>query len=205
MEMLTYFLLAAFISFLGSCQPGPVNMAVLLTSSDKQFRKALFIAIGGSVPESIYAAVAVYASSIIIGYQDVLQVLAKGFAFAFIAIGIYLFVRKAKLEVSKQNKGENGFWLGIMISAINPQLILFWVAVITTMELRAFHLTSAHLFTQVGFLAGTSAGAFLLHFILVMVCKKYQQSNFIRAFSLYSNKIVGSVFAILGLSQLLLG
>jgi threonine/homoserine/homoserine lactone efflux protein len=205
MEFLTYFLLAAIVSFAGSCQPGPVNMAVLLASTEKQFNKALYIAIGGSLPEAFYAFVAIYASAFIIGYQQFLEVVAQGFSIAFIVIGIYLFLRKAKLAVPQKGSSKNGIGLGIMISAVNPQLILFWIAVITSMELHAFHLTVAHPFTQFGFLLGSSMGAFLLHYILVILCKRYQQSSVLELFSLYSNKIVGCVFAILGLGQLVFG
>jgi hypothetical protein len=56
-----------------------------------------------------------------------------------------------------------------------------------------------------GFLIGCSIGAFVFHFLLVLVCKKYQDSSVLTLFSTYSNKIVGSVFTLLGLGQLLLG
>lgn len=204
MEIFYYFLLAAAVSFLGSCQPGPVNMAVMLSSSDKQFKKAFDISLGGSLPEAVFAAVAIYASSIIIGYKDVLQILSRGFAITFIVIGIYLYLRKAKISMPEQNGSQNGFWIGFLISIVNPQVILFWVAVITSMELKGFHLTTLHPITQFAFLLGSIAGAFILHLLVLAACKRYQESNFIAAFSLYSNKIVGCVFAILGISQLLL-
>lgn len=204
MDIVYYFFLAAIVSFFGSCQPGPINMAVMVSSSEKQFRKALYISLGGSVPEAIFAAVAIYASSIIIGYKETLQILSRGFAIAFILIGIYLYLRKAKISMPEQNGSQNGALIGFLISIVNPQVILFWVAVITSMELKGFHLTTLHPVTQFGFLLGSITGAFVLHLLVLWACKKYQESNFITAFSLYSNKIVGFVFAILGISQLLL-
>jgi threonine/homoserine/homoserine lactone efflux protein len=179
-------------------------MAVLLSSSVQQYKKAFWISVGGSLPESVFAAVAIYASSIIIRHQDVLQVLSKGFALAFIMFGIYLFVRKSRLAVPEQNSSEKGFLIGFLISVVNPQLILFWVAVITSMELNQFHITALHPVIQTAFLLGTSVGGFIVHILLLIICRKYQQSRFLTAFSLYSNKIVGCVFALLGLSQWLM-
>lgn len=204
MDIFYYFILACAISFMGSCQPGPVNMAVLLASSVQQYRKAFMISLGGSIPESVFAAVAIYASSIIIRHQDILQVMSRGVAFAFVVFGIYLFVRKAKLEVPEQNGSQKGFLIGFLISIVNPQLILFWVAVITSLEINQFHITSLHPVIQAAFLLGTSVGGFIVHILLLLLCRKYQQSRFLNAFSLYSNKIVGCVFAILGLSQWLM-
>jgi len=49
------FLLTAFISALGSLQLGPVNGSVLRLSLNGRFRDARWLALGGSLPEFLYA------------------------------------------------------------------------------------------------------------------------------------------------------
>lgn len=191
--MFLYFITAAMISFIGSLQPGPVNMAVIGASSNRRFRQAVMIAIGGSLPECIFALFAIFASASIASHKQLLSELSGLAALVLLSIGLWLLFSKTKVVNQQQYQSKNGLGLGLTLSFLNPQLMLFWVGIITWMELHQFPVSTVHPLIKFSFITGTFAGAFVLHLLLISLCIRYQQTNLIRVFAVYSNKILGAV------------
>ncbi len=199
-EVLLYFLSAAVISFIGSLQPGPVNMAVVFTASNRQFKKSLFVAFGGSVPELFMCFVAIRFSSLIIGYEVVIKQFSIWFLSLLIPIGIWLFFSKAVNKIKEQNGSSSGFVLGFLLGLFNPQLILFWMAIVTWLNLRGFGFDKNLL--QISFAFGTGAGAFALHMGLLYLLKQTSESRLVNHINTYGNKIIGIIFVVIGLINL---
>lgn len=201
-EVLLYLLLASVISFVGSLQPGPVNMAVIFTASNKQFKRALFVALGGSVPELFMCYVAIRFSFLIVGYEVVINQFSTWFSLLLIPLGIWLFFSKAVNKIKEQNGSFSGFALGFLLGLFNPQLILFWLAVVTWLNLHGFNFDKSTL--QVSFALGTGVGAFMLHIGLLYLLKRKIDSKLVSQINTLGNKIVGVVFVIIGLINLFL-
>ena len=131
MNTFSIFLITGFISFLGSIQLGAVNLAVIKTTLDKGLKSAIFIAIGGVLPEFIYSWIALNAAEMSFLKQkiDLLQWLVVPI---FIGIGIFNILRKIQTNVSpKPNKrNANEIMYGFLLALFNFQLLPFWLSII---------------------------------------------------------------------------
>ncbi len=111
-------------SFLGSLQLGFVNAAVLRYALQKQGQSALWLSVGGSLPEIIYALAAGYLHRYFnTTFGDVLKGISLGVLFIY---GFYLIFKKSRaLNVATSSK-QNSFLQGFILGLINPQLLVFW-------------------------------------------------------------------------------
>jgi threonine/homoserine/homoserine lactone efflux protein len=202
MQVILYFILASAISFTGSLQPGAVNMSVMATASNGRYRQAIYLAIGGVIPEAFFAIVALFASSMIMTRKEELLLVSHVAAVLFLLIGLWLFFVPVKTDRHTQSVSKNPLWSGLILSMLNPQLILYWITVITWMNLHGFELSQSSAAVQSGFVIGTSVGALALHCSLVYVCRYYQQAQWIQLLGRHSNKVVGVILMSLGLFEL---
>lgn len=202
--ILAYFLFATFTSFFGSMQPGPVNLSVLHVCLNKQYKKALDIAIGGSVPELIYSFLALVFAHQLDAYTAQLQAFASIVAGLFIVIGAIIYFIKPKQKVLEAKESKSGFATGFLVSIVNPQLILFWIGIIAAMNLQHVDLVNAGLGSQAAFALGTGVGAFLLHYLLIVLVKKYSASRTVYLIKSYGNKMIGLMLILMGLVQFLI-
>ena len=200
-EVLLYLLVASITSFVGSIQPGPVNMAVAYTASNKQFKRAGYIAFGGSVPELIATYVAMRFSLLVVSYEAVIKQFSFGFSFVFIALGVVLIFSKTANKLKQQNGSKSGFMLGFLLGLLNPQLVLFWFGIITWLSIKGFHFDNNLL--QYAFILGSGLGAFLLHILLLYLIKSNHNNRWVMHLNTYGNKIIGSIFILLGIINLI--
>ncbi|MBP7512040.1 MAG: LysE family transporter [Bacteroidia bacterium] len=200
--ILAYFLFALATSFFGSMQPGPVNLSVLHSCLNKQYKKALNIAIGGSVPELIYSFLALVFAHKLNAYTVQLQAFASVVAILFIVVGGVIYFMKPKQRVSDAKESKSGFATGFLISIVNPQLILFWIGIIAAMNLQHFDLVNSGFYSQAAFSIGTGVGAFMLHYLLIVLVKKYSASRTVYLIKSYGNKMIGLMLILMGLVQL---
>ncbi|MCF8253054.1 MAG: LysE family transporter [Bacteroidia bacterium] len=204
MSILYFFLFAAFISFAGSLQPGPVNLGVLNAAIQERYKFALFIALGGSTPEFIFSLVAWVASAQILPYTEQIQSFSYVIALLFILAGVFIFRSKQVENEGRKLQSANGFVFGFILASLNPQLILFWTAVLAWVRLQGISEELFNRFTMLAFSAGTFAGAFTLHYILLKLVQKHVEGPFIQVLRKHGNKVIGVVLVSLGLIQLLL-
>ncbi|TAE80793.1 MAG: hypothetical protein EAY81_10195, partial [Bacteroidetes bacterium] len=201
-EVFLYLSLASVISFAGSIQPGPVNMAVVFTALNNQFKRARYVALGGSVPELLASYVAMRFSLVIMDYENVIDQFSFGFSFVFIALGVVLIISKNANKLKQQNGSKSGFVLGFLLGLLNPQLILFWFGAITWLGIKGFQFHNHVL--QYTFIVGTGVGAFLLHILLLYLIQLNHNSIWVKRLNLYGNKIIGVIFILLGIVNFIL-
>lgn len=198
-EIFISFLIAALISFLGSIQPGLLNMGVLYTGYHRSKAAAIRMAFGGVVPEIIYSSVAIILYLKAAEYEY----LRKGLGLLFIPLlllaGIYLFRKKTK-EGSSQSLRSNDFKNGLMIGLVNPQLIPFWLIWVQQVMQRGY-LKLDNLSVQIAFVMGTSFGALLLLLIVAFFTVKYKDT-LERALKGKINKLLGIICIILAFVEL---
>ena len=196
MELAVYFLLATVISFVGSMQPGPVNMAVLYQATHKQYRSALHTAIGGSIPEFIFSLVAIKFFAFINGHIQFINQFSIGLDFIFVLIGIRLMMMKKIKSNPKFFTTQQGFLSGFLVASFNPQLIIFWLGITTSLAIQNVKIET--LGAQLFFSLGTTMGAFLLHLLLLLAIKNNPNHKWVTIFKENNLKIIGTLLLLIG-------
>lgn len=166
-DALLILFIAALASVIGSLQAGIVNTAVLAHTVKRGPKAGRRMALGGSIPEFIYAIAAFHFASWL---MDVLGLDARGVALVvggvLIVLGLYfVLLFRPVFDLEQVNVKASGVRKGILLGMLNPQLILFWSGVRLTLGPLGFD----HFgwFEMIAFGLGAFAGAFFLLLQLV--------------------------------------
>jgi len=174
-DTLLFFLVAALASFIGSLQAGVVNTAVLAHTVKWGRSAGRRMAIGGSIPEFIYAGVAFLGASWLV---EVLGIGRTGITLVvssiLLLLGIYfVFIFRPKAAAPGEDKLAGDLRRGVLLGLANPQLLLFWCGV--KLMLVSFGLASDALRDLLAFASGAFLGAIVLLMILVRLGVKAQE------------------------------
>lgn len=172
MDALVLFFIAAIASFVGSLQAGLVNTAVLAHTIQRGPEAGRRMAIGGAIPELIYAAVAFQFAALVL-HRLGLSTAGIGLLVGSIlaAIGLYfLFVFKPKFEAEAVKIKASGVRKGLLLGLANPQLLLFWCGV--KLSLSSFGVEDEGWLELVAFAVGAFAGALVLLLQLVKLGRR---------------------------------
>jgi threonine/homoserine/homoserine lactone efflux protein len=168
-----FFLLICVLSAVGSLQPGLVNVAVVQVGLRRGLAPSLWLAAGGSLPEVLYAWLALRVHLGLDGWlaSFVLRSpLAPWLAVGALALGggYYLYrARRPSVPAPATDTGAAKPWAplaqGLGLALQNAQLVVFWLAVLAYLP-RAPRLVSpvqlASPAYQYAFVLGSGLGAF---------------------------------------------
>lgn len=133
------FVVGYLFGFLGSMPlTGPIAVVVLHQAFLGQFRYAFLIALGASIAESLYCALAMFGFELLLTkYPLVVEIIRTFSGILLIILGI-IFMRSSLVQKRKkipENSQARGFKryliLGFTISALNPVLLITWATAIT--------------------------------------------------------------------------
>ena len=198
MEAIIIFFIATIASVIGSLQAGIVNTAVLAHTVKRGPEAGRRMALGGAIPEFVYAAFAFQFASWLL---DVLGLDAHDVAIivgsVLIILGLYfVFVFKPVFDLEAVNVKATGIRKGFLLGMLNPQLILFWSGV--RLALGSFGLERFGWLETITFALGAFTGALLLLLLLVKLgrraLEKWQPRTLYILF-----RAVGGVLVISGL------
>lgn len=213
MDALIAFVVASIVSFFGSLQLGIVNVTVIDTALNRDRKHALWLAIGGVLPEIPYTFIALYATDsveILEKYKTQLGLIVGAI---LLLLGLSYFFRKPKNKKQKKQKRKplkaGSFLKGFLLAAANPQLILFWSGILILLQTGSLNIgepavplidfsVNSFISPQWSFALGAAFGAFAILYIYIVLSGKYRT----RLLSLLGDKlgkIVGVVFIVLGL------
>ncbi|RYU91838.1 LysE family translocator [Emticicia agri] len=197
------FLLTAIISFLGSVQLGSVNLAVIQTTLNKNFSAGVSVAIGGSLPEIIYSALALEGLLFIQQNQSLLDTLNLLMIPVFLVIGLFYFFQKnpeVAAPVSAPDSQKADFLKGFVLGIINPQVLPFWFFIAVYLNK---HIAINSFATKAAFVAGAVTGAFAILYLFALVSSRQQQNiqKLLRGYPI--NRVIGIIFLALALFQLI--
>lgn len=170
-----FFLAATAASFIGSLQAGVVNTAVLAHTVKWGRHPGRRMAVGGSIPEFIYAGVAFFGAGWLVeqlgmGATGITYVVAS----ILLVLGIYfVFIYHPKPPAPGEDKLAGDLRRGMLLGMANPQLLLFWCGV--KLMLVSFGMTSDALRDLLAFSLGAFTGAIILLMILVRLGVKAQE------------------------------
>jgi len=174
-DTLLFFVAAAMASFIGSLQAGVVNTAVLAHTVKWGRRAGSRMAVGGSIPEFIYAGVAFLGAGWLV---EALQIGVTGITLIVSAIlfmlGVYfVFIYRPKPAAPGEDKLTGDMRRGLLLGMANPQLLLFWCGI--KLMLVSFGMTSDSRLHLLAFALGAFVGAIILLMILVRLGMKAQE------------------------------
>ena len=198
-EIFISFFLATLISFLGSLQPGLLNMGILYTGYHRSKSAAIRMAIGGVVPELIYSSIAIFLYLKAAEYIYIKEVLSFLFIPLLFLAGVYLYRKKAKEEASHSLKSTD-FKNGFMIGLVNPLLIPFWLIWVQQVVQRGY-IKLKNPSVQIAFVIGTAVGALLLLLMVAFFTVKYKE-QLERTLKGKINKLLGIICIILAFVEL---
>jgi threonine/homoserine/homoserine lactone efflux protein len=194
------FVVAAVISFIGSLQLGPVNLCVIHTAINSNFKSSLMVALGGCLPEIIYASIAFFATEYLLQFKLLVFVFQLFSIALFLCFGVFSFFKINK-KANKQNVANSFFIKGFLLGIANPMLITFWLSIILFLNQTSYvylHTTSV----KIAFIFGTAVGAFLLLYSFAIFIRK-NRTFFSESATQKLNKTIGILFIILAIIQFL--
>lgn len=159
MDFLYIFLLTSFISFAGSIHLGPVNLMVIEQSMNRNLKSAIWVGIGGSLPELFYAWVALAGLSFLKGHPELLRTLNYIVVPVFFVLGCYFIGKRKTLKKEMEKRGSQSFVKGVLLAFLNPQLLPFWLG--TLIYLNSLVLIN-NTTIKIAFVFGTAFGAFII-------------------------------------------
>lgn len=129
MKLFRIFTTGLFISFLGTLPLGTLNISAMQISVSDGVRPAMYFVIGALLVEIAYVRVSLVAMNWVLKHKRLFRYLEWATVLIIVALAISSFVAAVD-PVVKKNVLLSGtlhrFWLGIMMSALNPVQIPFW-------------------------------------------------------------------------------
>jgi threonine/homoserine/homoserine lactone efflux protein len=195
---LLYFLVGMTACFIGTIPFGPINLTVVKTTVDYDSRRGTEVALAASIVEIFEALVAICFGLVISAYLESNLVIKLLIAIAFILLAGFVFTRKTDPSLAEKNSNQESFFRkGLLIAALNPQAIPFWIfALATISQYFVFEYVGIYL---IGFLAGVFVGKLIALYGFV-VASGYLKTHLQESSQLVS-KILAGVLLFIGLSQ----
>jgi len=195
------FIVTAAISFAGSLQLGPSNLTVIQSVLRRNLHAGLWAALGGSLPEIIYATAAVRAGIWLRTHQKIWTILEWSAVPFLIVIGIVIFFTPNKsIELENTDQPTHSFLKGLILGLLNPQLLPYWLVILVQYEsykpLRV-ETTSE----QAAFVTGTAFGALILLVGVAYFTLRFKERIIQRMQRWNINRVLGILFLLLATGQ----
>ena len=129
MKLLRIFITGLFISFLGTLPLGTLNISAMQISVSDGVRPAIYFVLGALLVEIAYVRVSLVAMNWVLKHKRLFRWLEWVTVIIIVALAVSSFVAATDPVVKKNvllSGGIHRFWLGIMMSAVNPVQIPFW-------------------------------------------------------------------------------
>ncbi|MDQ3112197.1 MAG: LysE family translocator [Bacteroidota bacterium] len=199
-HLLLIFFITSFISFFGSLQLGPVNLAIMKVVLEGRKKAGLLIGFGVCIPEFIYAAFAIFAAAWLVQRQEILAILEWSIVPVMLTLGLINFFKKKKAEEIADKGGRADFLRGVVLSLLNPQLLPFWLAILVM--LNGYNFFSIHTFAdRMAFVIGTGAGEFGLVALVVWQTARHREYLLEKIKKWNLNRVFGSLYIGLAVVQ----
>jgi threonine/homoserine/homoserine lactone efflux protein len=168
MKLLRIFFTGMLISFLGSLPLGTLNVAAMQIAVSDGVRPAIYFSIAILIVEVAYVRVSLVAMKWVFGHQRFFRLLEWITVVIILALAASSFVAASDPHVKKNillSGTINRFWLGIIMSALNPVQIPFWFGWSTVLLTRkVIEQKNSHFNT---YIAGIGTGTFIASLLFI--------------------------------------
>ena len=201
LKPLVLFGVTLVVSFAGSLQLGPANLAVIHTSLTEGPAASWRTAVGGALPELLYAGLAAYT---VVSLQGVLEWPYSSWIVNIILLGVgsYWLLQK-NVSIKPESplpavSNRAALLRGLVAGLLNPQLYPFWVLILA--GYRNYPLLSVQTPAEsFSFATGAATGAFGLLGLVAWLTERYRE-NIVRKFIGWPiQRILGGILIILAL------
>ncbi len=202
-QYISEFLIGFGVSYLFSLPPGMISLNVLQTTIQKGLLSAFWLAVAAVIVESVQAFIGVKFSEWINQHENLKLGLEVFVIPVFLAlgignvmIGIKTIRNKDKASLQPQ-KTIGSFWKGLIVSALNPVAIPFWVVwAVGISEKNLLVMETSHILVFVfGTTLGTLACLMTYAVLSAVIAKR------IHAVKVWMNIIIGALFIGLAIAQ----
>lgn len=195
---LHYFFVGLAACFIGTIPFGPINMSVVKATVDYDRRRGIEVALAASIVEIFQALIAISFGLVISRYLDTNFIIQFFLAFIFIVLAIFVVTRKPRSSFnSETNKQGSFFRKGLLIAALNPQAIPFWIfALASISQYFAFEYVGIYLLS---FLLAVFIGKFAALYCFV-VASSYLKTH-LQESGQFVNRLLAAILLLIGLSQ----
>lgn len=198
-----HFFLGLVISFVASIPLGPVNLSVAQASLNHNRNVARRIAVGSSVVELFYCALALGGVQLLGSDKEVTFWIRIVSIPVLLGLGLYNLLKRIDLDapqtVGKGKPGQGAFWVGVSLNLVNPMLLPFWLGAGTV--LRANNLIESQWDLLVAFTLGVAIGTYFLLMTVAQIAhtQKHLLSPVVRK---RLNRGVGVLFLLLAVVEI---
>ena len=196
---LLYFFVGFVACLLGTIPFGPINLTVVKTTVDHDARRGTEIAIAGSLIEILEALIAIWFGMVISSFLESNLAIKLGIGLLFVILAVVVATRESKPAMVDKPPGQESFFKkGLLIAALNPQAVPFWIFALAAIS-QYFEFEYMGI-TLAAFLAGVFLGKMtaLYGFVLASAYLK----THLQESSALVNKVLASVLLFIGVTQI---
>jgi threonine/homoserine/homoserine lactone efflux protein len=202
-KIITIFLWGLMISFLGSLPLGTLNIAAMQIGIQESITDAMYFSIGSLLVEMIYVRISLVGIDWVRKQAKLMKAMEWITLVIIIALAVGSFIAAAKDGADAKNVLLNNnmhrFLLGMFMCAINPVQIPFWFGWSTVLFTKKILEPKQNQYNS--YIVGIGVGTLLGNAVFIFGGKWMVQR--IANSQQYLNWIIGSIFAITALIQLI--
>lgn len=192
------FLISFGISLLGTIPPATINITVMQLSLTKRARSAYFLALGAVILDSFYAALAVRIQIYLAEQVEFANYFYLIAAVVLIVLGVIsLRGKPEEVKVNLRKNHGRGFLGGLVLGALNPLAMPFWLGVTTYLQLNGWIDLRGNNYWS--YVLGVFLGEFMLLAIIIQIGQRFTRVATNRNIV---NIVPGIAFIFLGLVNL---
>jgi threonine/homoserine/homoserine lactone efflux protein len=202
-KIITIFLWGLMISFLGSLPLGTLNIAAMQIGIQESITDAMYFSIGSLLVEMIYVRISLVGIDWVRKQAKLMKAMEWITLVIIIALAVGSFIAAAKDGADAKNVLLNNnmhrFLLGMFMCAINPVQIPFWFGWSTVLFTKKILEPKQNQYNS--YIIGIGVGTLLGNAVFIFGGKWMVQR--VANSQQYLNWIIGSIFAITALIQLI--
>lgn len=192
------FLISYGISLLGTIPPATINITVMQLALKKRAKSALSLSLGAAILDTVYAGLAVRIQRFLSEQIEITNYFYLIAALVLIVLGVFSIKSKpSNVEVEIKDDQKVGFVKGVVLGALNPLAMPFWLGVTTYLQLQG--LIELDGLNYWSYILGVFLGELTLLVIVVKVGSRFKTVSTNR---MIVNVIPGIALALLGLVNL---
>ncbi|MDQ2719919.1 MAG: LysE family transporter [Bacteroidota bacterium] len=198
MQLAKVFFWGTIISFFGTLSPSPLNLTAMQISVHESIRIAMYFSLGTILSEIIYVRLCLVGVNWLQKQKTLFKWL-EWITFALIlALAIGSFIAASKAHPTQNvilDNNINRFLLGMIMSALTPMHIPFWIGwstVLFTKKILKANNTNYYIY-----IAGAAVGTFLANWLYIYSGKYIVET--LNTNQSLLNRLLGGVFAITAL------
>ena len=196
---LLYFFVGFAACLLGTIPFGPINLTVVKTTVDHDARRGTEVAIAASLIEILEALIAIWFGMVISSFLESNLAIKLGIGLLFVILAVVIATRKSKPAMADKPPGQESFFKkGLLIAALNPQAIPFWIFALAAIS-QYFDFEYMGI-TLAAFLAGVFLGKMTALYGFVLA-SSYLKTH-LQESSALVNKVLASVLLFIGVTQI---